>query len=394
MAEFRQPHHTDPTHLVWSPDGKLLAVTDRYGDTVIYNIDDASDTKFISRDETKMVFSMAFHPTANHIALAHSSGVIIYDLADTKLIWKVNTPQPKPSDISFTQDGREVLSDAYHKKVEHAKNTHQHKVLSPQPVWKFDTADYMPFDVAYSQDGNLLFVACWHEEEDAYGTDGALFVYDTITRKLAHQHIENQALVMKLAVDHDNQQFAWSGNDGIVRLCDMQTFQQTATFEPFKVNSPAVSFVKFLGHDALYIECEDDYGYESCLWQPSTDQSHTLKNISDLKNFHDQFYAHPLTIVRYGNHPYRYLVHDVHAPDEVVYACRGSQGGGANVFSYLAVHTPSKRTAWADASYQSYEKDIPRNRLSIYDWEKRTIIIQYGDDNLDKVDYQESIAPE
>jgi len=75
----------------------------------------------------------------------------------------------------------------------------------------------------------------------------------------------------------------------------------------------------------------------------------------------------------------------VHNPDEVLYACRGNQGGGANVFSYLAVHAPSKRTAWADASYQSYE-DNPRDRLSIYDWQKRTIVIQYGDNWSDPIE--------
>jgi len=245
MAEFRQPQHTDPAELVWSPDGKLLAVADRNSDTVIYNIDDADDTKFIPRDDTNFVFSIAFHPDSHHIALAHRRGVNIYDIADTKLIWKVDTPQ------------------------------------------------YTPSNIVYSQDGKLLFIACWHEDEDPFGTNGAVFVYDTTSRQQVYQHLEDKAIIMQVAVDRDNKHFSWSGSDGIVCLCDRSTFDQIDTFEPFKVSSPAISFMKFLGHDAIYVECEDDYACKTYLWLPAKHESHELKQTADLKPYRDLFYPPP-----------------------------------------------------------------------------------------------------
>ncbi|MHB8628813.1 MAG: WD40 repeat domain-containing protein [Aggregatilineales bacterium] len=251
-------------NLVWSPNGKQLAVATSVG-VWVYNAASLTDApRFISTTQDQL--AVAFSPDGKTIASGgYDDNVNLWDTTSGQPVGILKGHQESVRSVAFSKDGKVLASGSDDKTI---------RLWDPAAGKMLQTlsghTDYVE-SVTFSADGKTLASA---------SDDGSVILWDVATGKQSQtlKASDSSGYMYAAAFSPDSKLLASGGGDGKVRLWD------PATGKAGKVLDTKLGGVRTLAFSpdgkALAVAGSYDYGVQ--LWDPAAGrQTNILKGYND-----------------------------------------------------------------------------------------------------------------
>jgi WD40 repeat protein len=218
-----------PGSVVWSPDRKRAAVASTDGSISVTELDGG---KAVARwKDTDRAHALVFSPDGKMLAVGagfKDKAVRVYDAETGRLLRKMPGHKDRSTAIAFSPDGRFLASGSEDMSVQ------LWDARKWPPAHPLQTAAGMVTSIAFQADGSMM----------AAGFDDSVVrIWDPATFKLVRELAGHEAAVRAVAFARDGRLLASASDDGSVRLWDMPEGVALATL---RVAGPDAWYV--LGH--------------------------------------------------------------------------------------------------------------------------------------------------
>jgi WD40 repeat protein/tRNA A-37 threonylcarbamoyl transferase component Bud32 len=192
------------THVVWSPNGDVLASGGNNNAVTLWDARTGAELRKLSGRADRPAFS----PDGRRLLAASGTDVGVWDVYSGRLVLRIRANGKPISGIAFVDGGRAIATadEAGAMKFWDARQGRQMRAAA-RPI----STDGPP---AFSPDGKKLA---------AGGSDAQVKVWDTETGELLWQKSGHLQVVREVAFSPDGKRLASAGGEGAVRIWDVES---------------------------------------------------------------------------------------------------------------------------------------------------------------------------
>jgi WD40 repeat protein len=249
---------TSVNQMVYSPNGKMLAIAGQKGTVYLYEVETGKEIRQLAGPRNHVAFSVAFSPDSKSIASGGmwSAPLRVWDVTTGDEVVQFEKQRMTVLSIAYSRDGKNIIAAT----GGNAPTVRAFDAVSGKELWKEPGPKQDTCSVAYSRDGKVVaaagdngaiqlyesetgekldslgkaaFALAFSPKEDILasgGHDGVIYLYDPASGKELRKLQGHGARVTSLAFSESGKALLSASQDGSIRLWDVASGKEFHLF--------------------------------------------------------------------------------------------------------------------------------------------------------------------